>query len=78
VVELADAYGPDRRLELHGDGQISVDTGHAGGWYDIALTTPSDPAFAHQLAGRLEASDRLTSDPQLGRAHGGPPGAATP
>jgi phospholipase C len=53
---------------LHGDGEITVDTRHSGGWYDIALTLPADPAFAYQLAGRLESLGRLTSDPQLGRA----------
>ncbi len=67
VLEVADAYGPDRKLELRGDGEISVDAGHAGGWYDIALTTPADPTFRHQLAGRLESTGQLTSDPQLGR-----------
>jgi phospholipase C len=68
VVEVTDAYGPDRRLELRGGEEIVVDTGHSGGWYDIALTTPTDPTFGHQLAGRLESAGHLTSDPQLGRA----------
>ncbi len=44
VLAIAGAYGPDRRLELRGDAEITVDTDHAGGWYDIALTTPTDPA----------------------------------
>jgi hypothetical protein len=35
---------------------------------DIALTTASDPSFGYELAGRLECSDQLTSDPQLGRS----------
>jgi hypothetical protein len=48
--------------------EIVVGTGHSGGWYDLALTTPSDPSFGYQLAGRLESSSRLTSDPQLGRS----------
>jgi phospholipase C len=68
VIEVADAYGRDRTLELRGDQKITVHTGRSGGWYDIALTTPGDPAFAYQAAGRLECSGRLTSDPQLGRA----------
>jgi phospholipase C len=68
VVEVADAYGRDRKVELHGVEEITVDTGHSGGWYDIALTTPSDPTFSYQLAGRLESAGRLTSDPQLGRS----------
>ncbi|HEX4009927.1 MAG TPA: phospholipase C, phosphocholine-specific [Solirubrobacteraceae bacterium] len=68
VLAVADAYGPDRRLELVGADEILVDTGHAGGWYDIALSTPSDAGFSYQLAGRLESAARLTSDPQLGRS----------
>jgi phospholipase C len=31
MLEVADAYGPDRKLELRGDGEITIDTGHAGG-----------------------------------------------
>jgi phospholipase C len=67
VVEMADAYGPDRHIKLHGTRAITIDTRHSGGWYDIALSTPSDASFGYQLAGRLESSARLTSDPQLGR-----------
>jgi phospholipase C len=67
VLEVADAYGPDRQIELRGTREITIDTRHSGGWYDIALSTPSDPGFSHQLAGRLESGARLTSDPQLGR-----------
>jgi phospholipase C len=68
VLKVADAYGPDRRLELFGSDEILVDTRHAGGWYDIALSTPSDTGFSYQLAGRLESAAQLTSDPQLGRS----------
>ena len=68
MVELADAYGPDRKIRLDGVEEITVDTHHSGGWYDVALTTPSDATFSHQLAGRLESAARLTSDPQLGRS----------
>ena len=68
MLEVADAYGHDQRVELRGESEITVDTHHAGGWYDIALTSPSDPAFAYNLAGRLESAGPLTSDPQLGRA----------
>jgi phospholipase C len=67
VVEVADAYGAKRHIELRGTREITIDTDHSGGWYDIALTTPSDATFSYQLAGRLESSARLTSDPQLGR-----------
>ena len=68
VVQVNDAYGPDRRIEVDRVAEIIVDTQHSGGWYDLALTTQSDPSFGYQLAGRLESSSRLTSDPQLGRS----------
>jgi phospholipase C len=67
VVHVADAYGPDRQIRLQGTTVITIDTGHSGGWYDIALSAPSDTSFSYQLAGRLESANRLTSDPQLGR-----------
>jgi hypothetical protein len=46
VVNVADAYGPDRQIRLHGTEELTIDTRHTGGWYDIALTTGSDPSFA--------------------------------
>jgi phospholipase C len=67
VVDVTDAYGHDRHIRLRGTTEIAIDTRHSGGWYDIALSTPSDGAFGYQLAGRLESGARLTSDPQLGR-----------
>ena len=67
VVNVANAYGAKRHVTLDGTSEITIDTRHSGGWYDIALTTPSDARFGYQLAGRLESSARLTSDPQLGR-----------
>jgi phospholipase C len=67
VVDVTDAYGPDRQISLQGTTMITIDTGHSGGWYDIALTTPSDASFSYELAGRLESANQLTSDPQLGR-----------
>ena len=67
VVDVADAYGPDRQIRLKGTTVITINTGHSGGWYDIALITPSDASFSYELAGRLESANQLTSDPQLGR-----------
>jgi phospholipase C len=67
VVKIADAYGPERHTKLHATTEITIDTRHSGGWYDIALSTPSDDSFSYQLAGRLESRARLTSDPQIGR-----------
>jgi phospholipase C len=66
IVNLVDAYGRDRRIELDGVEEIVIDTDHSGGWYDVALTAPSDASFSYLLAGRLESAGRLTSDPQLG------------
>jgi phospholipase C len=68
LVDVADAYGNDQQVELRRTGEITIHTGHSGGWYDIALTTPSDAGFSYQLAGRLESGARLTSDPQFGRS----------
>jgi phospholipase C len=67
AIDIADAYGRDRRINLHGTKVITIDTRHSGGWYDIALSTPSDSSFSYQLAGQLESRAQLTSDPQLGR-----------
>ncbi|HEY2651067.1 MAG TPA: phospholipase C, phosphocholine-specific [Solirubrobacteraceae bacterium] len=67
VVDVADANGPDRQIRLQGTTVITIDTGHSGGWYDIALSTPSEASFSYELAGRLESANQLTSDPQLGR-----------
>jgi phospholipase C len=67
VVDVTDAYGPDRRVKVQGAAVITIDTSHCGGWYDITLSTPSDASFSYELAGRLESAHRLTSDPQLGR-----------
>jgi phospholipase C len=67
VVQLANAFGRDRRFTLRGPEAIVIDTRGSGGWYDVALTSPDDDSFGYQLAGRLESNSRLTSDPQLGR-----------
>jgi phospholipase C len=68
VVNVADAYGPERQVRLHGTEALTIETRHTGGWHDVALTTTSDPSFAYELAGRLESGHSLTSDPQLGRS----------
>jgi len=66
VVDVADAYGSAQQIECNGAGQITIGTRHSGGWYDVAMTTQSDAGFSYQLAGRLESSALLTSDPQFG------------
>ena len=62
TIDIVDAYGRDRRVTVQGTKVITIDTRRSGGWYDIALRTPSDPSFGYQLAGRQESGDRLTSD----------------
>jgi hypothetical protein len=68
VINVANAYGPHRHTTLNLGEELTVETRHSGGWYDIALTSKSDHSFAYELAGRLESGHALTSDPQLGRA----------
>jgi hypothetical protein len=46
VVDVADAYGAHRHIDVRGTNEITIDTHHSGGWYDIALSTPSDPQLA--------------------------------
>jgi phospholipase C len=67
IVHVANAYGHDTHIKLHGTEELTIDTRHSGGWYDITLKIRGDRTFRYQLAGRLESSARLTSDPQLGR-----------
>jgi phospholipase C len=68
IVNVADAYGGTYTVEGNGEAEIVVQTRNAGGWYDLALTSPADASFSYQLAGRLESRGPLTSDPQLGRS----------
>ncbi|UQX88816.1 phospholipase C, phosphocholine-specific [Jatrophihabitans telluris] len=68
-VRLTDAYGKSHTVEVsaHRPTVHIVETSHTYGWYDLTITTPADPAFAYQLAGRLETGRPSSSDPQLGR-----------
>jgi phospholipase C len=68
TIRVADAYGRDFKVEVDGGAETLVDTDRSGGWYDLALTSPDDASFRYQLAGRVESSGHLTSDPQFGRA----------
>jgi phospholipase C len=68
TVTVADAYGASRQLTVEGSASFTVDTTANGGWYDLAFASPEDPSFAWTVAGRLESSVALTSDPQLGPA----------
>jgi phospholipase C len=66
VIDVTDAYGADYKVKCEGTAEIVAGTGHSGGWYDLALSAPSDASFSYKLAGRLESGHQLTSDPQLG------------
>ncbi|MFZ0386046.1 MAG: phospholipase C, phosphocholine-specific [Solirubrobacteraceae bacterium] len=68
TITVVDAYRRDHKVEVDGSAELLVETESSGGWYDLALTSPEDASFRYQLAGRLESSGRLTSDPQLGRS----------
>jgi phospholipase C len=68
IVDVVDAYRGTYQVECRGHGEIIVETGRTGGWYDLALTSPTDASFSYQLAGRLESRGQLTSDPQLGQS----------
>jgi phospholipase C len=68
IVDVVDAYGGRYQVEGDGRAEIVVATRRTGGWYDLALTSPSDAGFIYQLAGRLDSGRQLTSDPQLGRS----------
>ena len=72
VVDVADRYGTDHQIRFARTGMITIDTHDSGGWYDIALTTPGDPAFTYQLAGRLESRAAADQRPAARRrlAHG--------
>jgi phospholipase C len=66
TVQVTDAYNDSRDVVLRGGkATFTVKTGQSGGWYDLSLSSASDPSFSYQLAGRLESSGDLTSDPQL-------------
>jgi phospholipase C len=68
TIRVVDAYGRDSKIQSDGSAQLLVATARSGGWYDLALTSPQDRGFRYELAGRLESSGHLTSDPQFGRS----------
>lgn len=52
------AHGQSRWVEL--------DTGRAEGWYDVTVTTRSDPSYVRRLRGHIETGRVSISDPALG------------
>ncbi|WP_375490396.1 phosphocholine-specific phospholipase C [uncultured Jatrophihabitans sp.] len=70
TLEFADAYRSrtrSLRLEPRSQHRVELDTGDAGGWYDVTITVRGDTGYLRQLAGRLDNGGPAISDPQLGR-----------
>lgn len=60
---------PEAHRDWHGDGRAHpLSLARTGGWYDILVTDPADPAFRRRLAGRLETGRPSWSEPPLVRA----------
>ena len=61
---------PDHRIELHGTSEITIDTRHSGGWYDIALTHAERPQLQLPARGptgvRQPVDQRSATRPQIG------------
>lgn len=66
-LKLVNAYetGP-QSVDLQPGQEKSVVVPAQGGWYDLAVTSSTDPKLVRVLAGRLENGAPSTSDPQLG------------
>ena len=46
--------------------ELSWDLTRTGGWYDVTVHVPDDPACTRRLAGRIETGAPSTSDPEMG------------
>ncbi|HET8878511.1 MAG TPA: phospholipase domain-containing protein, partial [Arthrobacter sp.] len=67
ALTLKDAYGAGNQTLALNPGQAkTVPLPTQGGWYDLTITSATDPKLIRVLAGRFENGGRLTSDPQLG------------
>jgi phospholipase C len=69
-VRVADAYSkaPARTHRLAPGGRIedAWPIAASAHWYDLSVTTPSDPAYLRRLAGHVETGRPSLSDPALG------------
>jgi phospholipase C len=68
-LHITEAYSGRRAVHRVSPGEllrVRFELARSSGWYDIALTTDSDPSFAQQLAGHLETGCDSISDPALG------------
>ena len=57
------------RLEPNGERSEFWSVDRSYGWYDLTITTDSDPRFRHRLAGHLETGRDSMSDPAIGTVH---------
>ena len=62
------ARTPPRTIALPAGGQVRVEWPLAAShhWYDLSLTSDSDPAFLRRLAGHVETGGASISDPAFG------------
>lgn len=66
-VTIKNAYGASQTVEIGANQKRTVVLATSKGWYDLALTSSADPAWARQFAGRLHDGKPGISDPQLSR-----------
>ncbi|OLL30491.1 phospholipase C, phosphocholine-specific [Burkholderia sp. SRS-W-2-2016] len=67
IVNAYDPKHPIRHTVRGGDHDgLYLDLRNAHGWYDLAITVDTDPAFARRLAGHVETGNSSMSDPALG------------
>jgi phospholipase C len=68
-LHITEAYSRQRtmhRLEPGHQVIARFELARSFGWYDIALTSDSDPSFEQRIAGHLETGRDSVSDPALG------------
>lgn len=67
-LRLASAYGQGaQQVDLQPGQEKTVVLRTAAGWYDLTVTSGTDPKLVRVLAGRMRGGAPGTSDPQLGR-----------
>ncbi|MEO3868495.1 phospholipase domain-containing protein [Nonomuraea sp. B12E4] len=66
---VSDAYGKDHpkshALKPGARFTTSVNTRHAGNWYDLSVTSDQDSGFLRRLCGHVETGRASTSDPAI-------------
>jgi phospholipase C len=67
---IANQYtGEDERLFLEPGAHLTVPVVTSFNWYDLTITTSTDPSFVRQYAGHIENGFDSVSDPHIGRKH---------